>query len=274
MNKSLYTQSQLPPIQLTGNAGGGFLGNHNYLLTTFQQADENYVPNGALLTNRTWARAVLSDALCRELPVVREADVQQFVIPASAVPFRQLAACNACHATTDRMAGLIRGVRYNQLDSQQQDSPLPDLFGIFAMHLINPSLPADNSWSDQASTNYTKRTPSGRLYFRNYQGVLVDQVVNSIEEFGTALRQQNDYYGCFAKRYYNYFMGIDVLLGDPGSPNYPELNPTEIYHRAKVIELADRLKIHKSLRQLILEILALPEYRMSDNGASYQGTTP
>ncbi|MCO6429371.1 MAG: hypothetical protein J5J00_00795 [Deltaproteobacteria bacterium] len=267
-----YTHSQARPVQLTGNEGGGFLGNHNYLLTTYAEPNINYVPDGALLTNRSWARAVFADALCREIPVVRESDVYQFVVANSQTPFREAAACVSCHASLDRgLSGVIRGLRWNTLGTVTQTSPAPDLFGINLIDMRAPSLGEDRSWSDEPSADYSKRAPYGHFFFRNYKGELVDQEIRSIEELGSAIRQQDDYYACFAKRYYYYLTGIEVELGDPGNPSYPQLNDVQKYHRAKVIEYGNRLKSSKDLSQLLFDIIGSQEYRMTDYGVTYKG---
>lgn len=259
------------PVRFTANEGGGFLGNQNYLLGTFLESDLRYVPDGAKKVNRSWARAVLKDAFCRDLPVVRESDVTQFVIPTSTTPFRQAATCSACHATMDRQAGVIRGLRWSIMGSIIADPPLIDLIGVFNIAMNAPTMPAVNTWSDVADPDYAKRQPTGRLYFRNYRGELVDRVVNSLSEMGVAISEQDDYFACFAKRYYYYFLGIDVDLGDPGNPLYVPPNAQDQYHRNKVIDLGLRLKNHKSLRQLLVDIMSSEEYRMSDFGVTYKG---
>lgn len=273
LQAAYYTHYQPAPIQFTGNLGGGYLGNHNYLLTTYREATENFVPDGALLTNRSVGRAIISDALCREVPVVREEDVQQFVLPQSQLPFRQQAACTTCHASLDAgISGLIRGLRWNNLQSVFQDSPLPDLYGILGMRMLIPSLGEQTTWSDEANSDYAKRSAYGKLFFRNIHGQLVNQEVRSFEELGAAIRSQDDYYVCFAKRYYHYFMGISVELGDPGSPSYQQRNPAEAHHYNKVLELGNQLRTSKSLSQLIFNIISSEEYRLSDFGVSYQGS--
>jgi|GEM_PF-2153852 len=261
-----YLQYQAPALQPTGNSGGGFLGNQNYFITSYTEIGTDYVPNGALATNRSWPKAVLSDALCREIPVVREADVTQFVVPDSPTAFRQAAACTTCHASVDRQAGIIRGLRYNILGFTYSPPPGLSRHGIRGLTLLNPSLPELNSWSDLPVSDYAKRAPYGHFYFRNLHGDLVDQEIRTIEELGTAIRSQDDYYACFAKRYYHYFTGIDVKLGDPGDVSYPAKNAVDTLHYDKILWLADRLKNTKSLSQLILDIIGSDEYRRSDYG--------
>ena len=270
LNESFHTRSQSPAFNATGNAGGGFLGNHNYIMTTYIQGDNQYVPDGALRTNRTFMRAVMADLFGRTIPVVREVDAAPFVVSQSSTPFRRTAACTTCHATVDRGAGLLRGVMYAPVRSMQRD-PEIDLVGIVGIGFKVPTLPEDPTWSDVGSSDYSQRTPYGHLYFRNYRGELINTVVRSLEELGAAARAQDDYYVNFARRYYEYFLGISVEIGDPGSPTYPQLNGPETYHRAQVIEMGLRLKSHKSLVQLIQEILSTPQYRLSDFGISYQG---
>lgn len=266
-----WTQYQPAPLNLAGSEGGGFLGSHNYFVTTFMQADENFVADGGLKTNRSWGRAVFSDALCREVPVLREEDVGDFVKPQSTLPFRQFAACNTCHASLDGgVSGVIRGLQWNMLSSFDQDSPLPDLYGIYDVKKLIPTLSESTTWTDVPSVDYPRRAPFGRLFFRNMYGTIVNQEVRSIEELGTAIRAQDDYYACFAKRYYRYFTGIEVDLNDPGRPFAPALNSAEAHHRAKVLELGTHLKATKSLPQLILDIIGSDEYRSSDYGVTSQ----
>jgi hypothetical protein len=266
-----FTNGVPQVVRFTANEGGGFIGNHNYLLTTYRDAAANFIPDGRLLTNRSWARSVLKDALCRDVPVVRDEDVTQFVNTNSPLAFRQNPACTSCHASLDRQAGLIRGLRYNIFGSVLQDSPVPDWHGILGLRIEAPTAALRTDWSDQADASYALRPAFGHFYFRNYKGELVDREVQTMEELANAIRSQDDYYACFAKRYYYYFLGIDVDLGDPGHPMYRVPSAPDAHHRAKVIELGERLKAHKSLEQLIVEILGSEEYRRSDYGISMTG---
>jgi len=263
-----YTETKPAPFSITGSEGGGFIGNHNYLMTTFLQSVPSFVPNGVVQTNRSWARAVLNDALCRDIPVVRESDISQFVIPNSTVPFRKASACVSCHASIDRQAGLIRGVRWNILEKVERVSPLPFLFGISSIKKMSPTYGPSSTWPDTPDPFYAERSPSGQLFFRNYRGELVDSQVQSIEDLATRIRAQDDYYICFAKRYYQYFTGISVNINDPGSSTYSAPNQAEAFHLNQIIELGLLLKNHKSLRQLVIDIMSLPQYRLVDYGVT------
>jgi hypothetical protein len=148
---------------------------------------------------------------------------------------------------------------------------VPDWYGLLGVRMLVPTAPLATDWPDSADPNYGARPAYGHLYFRNYKGELVDRVIQSVEQLGAAIREQDDHYLCFAKRYYEYFLGISVDLGDPGDPSYRSPNKADAYHRAKVIDIGLRLKQHGSLRQVILDILGSAEYRKSDYGVSYSG---
>lgn len=273
LSAAYHTQSQPAPHAYALNRGGGFMGDGNYLLTSFIQNDPNYVPDGALKVNRSWPRAVLHDALCKDIPALRDSDVASYLLPQSTLPFRQSVACLACHATTDPLAaGTIKGLRYNIVSTQFQTSPLPMLVGTLGVTFRNPSLLATNGWPDTANTSYSREALSGWLAFRNYRGEYINQPVRSIEELGALVRQQDDYYACFAKRYYEYFLGISVDLNDSGAPGYVPLNSAEQFHRDQVIALGSQLRSHKSLRTLILAILGSPQYERRDFGVAYGGS--
>lgn len=267
-----FTQELSPGLKFTENAGGGFLGNYNYFLTTYQHGDSNFRPDGALKTDRGYGRAVFSDALCREVPVIRESDALPFVIPESPLTFRRSASCLTCHVSLDGgISGLIRGLYNSRFFSISQDPPLLDLWGTLVMGIQSPTLGNPPAWSDQADSNYPKYNPHGRFRFRNMNGNYIDVPVTSLEELGAAIRSQDDYYVCLAKRYYHYFTGIDVYIDDPGKPFPPELNASELHHQAKVIQLGTELKNTKSLPQLIFSIIGSDEYRATDYRISYQG---
>lgn len=267
-----YTHRGYPSIQFTGSEGGGFIGNHNYLLTTYSPTTINFVPNGQILTDRSYARAVIRDTLCREVPVARESDAEVFVSATSDTPFRKEAACAVCHATLDRLAGAtVRGLRWQVVPQLRLTSPPEILYGTLGIHFITPSFTSDSSWPATLDVDYARRAPSGHLYFRNYRGDLINLPIKSFSELASAISKQDDYYICFAKRYYNYFTGIDAVWGDPGDPTYPSLSKSEGYHLDTVIKLGLALKQHKSLRQLILDIISSDEYKMTDYGVTYGG---
>ena len=70
---------------------------------------------------------------------------------------------------------------------------------------------------------------------------------------------------CMAKRYYKFFTGIDVDVGDIGDPNHVYLTAEEVAVRDIVIDLGRDLKKHKNPRLLIEDILRRPEYKKSNS---------
>ena len=228
--------------------GGGLLGLQSYILSNYGSRF-NMKPNGVSLTYRRLTRNLVKDFLCRDIPVVRESDITQLVVPTSPITFRKASTCVACHATIDPLAGVYRNqitVRsvlggaeaFTYVRTHQTDRPWDEMFP-----------------SDGNDNNFYRRPPGGKLFYRSYDGTLIDQNLTGIPDLGAKLAQSNDLPVCFAAKYYKAFTGIEVNLSDLGNPNVPALSEGEVYHRNKVINLGLALKSHKSLRKLIRSII-------------------
>jgi hypothetical protein len=244
--------------------GGGFLGSQSYLMATVNDAAAaRFKSDGGLSMPRRWARSLYEDALCRPLPVIRRSDTGGFVTTGSAIPFRTSASCVRCHASMDRTAGVIRNFRYLQIGGE--DFYTPRGGAMFPSgHPTNLASLA-NDWPPTRDTNYAHRPNNGVLYYRNYKGVLRDIKVNSLAQLGTALAGEDDFYICAAKRYYEYFTGINVTLSDPSDPEtLLVLSPGDRAQRDQVIAIGLRLKNHKNPMQTIQEILSSDIYKKSD----------
>lgn len=232
--------------------GGGFLGSDAYVMNNL--GGDHLLRASVTRMPRRWGRTVYHDALCRELPVVRYEDAEPFVDNNSSIPFRQSNECVTCHVSMDRISAVMRDATY-----------VYGPFGIFVKY--EPvSEAAEASWPVDYDGAYYRRPPNGNLYYRNYRGNLVDITVSGVEELGQAIAQQDDYYLCSAKRYYQYFTGIEVDMGDLGDPSHRRLSERELYHRDIVINLGLQLKQHQKLETLVEDILSLPNYRNSDFG--------
>ena len=119
---------QTGPVDLFKSAGGGAMGSHAFVL---QNMDNTFpvispgsdrlsssarysrmVADGSVKLQRRWAKRVLSDFLCREVPVINNADLEsdevEYVDLDSNLPFRRQYQCMGCHATMDQMAMTIR----------------------------------------------------------------------------------------------------------------------------------------------------------------------
>ncbi len=249
-------------VDLGAHYGGGILGHVAFMQANVLQAD-NFAADGAEFTPRKYARAIFSDLMCREIPVVRAEDAAPYVVATSSVPFRNAVGCVSCHASIDRLAYVIRGFQYNNLGFQEINN-----LGVSLPRFAAVTQPAETGWPSEPDPNFFRRPPNGVLYYRSFDGTLVNRQVSSVQQIGAELAAQDDIYVCAAKRYYQYFTGIDVPLSDIGDPANAPLSAGELAHRNQVITLGRNLRTHQSLRLLIEEILNLPAYRDSGYGVS------
>jgi hypothetical protein len=107
---------------------------------------------------------------------------------------------------------------------------------------------------------YTQRPPTGRLYFRSYDGTLRDVPVNDLNAFGEELVKSDDVYACVAKRYLEYFTGVSADLRDLGDPDADPLSVADLHYRNQVIKLGQKLKTTNNLKTLVEAILSMPLY--------------
>ncbi len=262
-----------PPTTIAGNVpyrtpatanlyistGGGILGDNTYVSLN-ASVDESFVADGAARMPRRWSRAVFHDLLCRNLPALRNTDASNYVIPTAQAPFRQSQSCIHCHASMDQMAGTIRGIRTISLG----DGGAAPKVDTLAYRPVTQA--AEGAWPSSADANFAARPTNGLLYYRNYLGNLVNTPASNVETLGAAIAQQDDYYICAAKRYYEYFTGVTVTIGDIGDPAAPALSAGELNRRNILIDLGLKLKTHDNPRQLIKDIMSLPHYRDSSFG--------
>lgn len=242
--------------------GGGILGSPTYLLETVNEFPDFKATSQAM--PRKWAKSVLSDFLCRELPVARLSDTNSFVNSSStAIGFRQESSCTQCHASMDRLAAVNRNFKYQVI---RPTGDLSVLGGFFPVTYPTTSTLDGSEWPSVADNNYYKRSTLGVLYYRDYTGALVNKNITSIQDLGSKLADQPDFYICVAKRYYKYFMGVEVDTFDPEDPRYRNKGTDMAIHRAKVVELGLDLKANKSLRTLINNIFKSDLYKQSHLG--------
>lgn len=262
----------LPITSSFGNAnigttrGGGILGSPAYLMSTVNEFPDFKATSATM--PRKWAKAVLSDFLCRELPVARLADTNSFVDPSpNAIAFRQESSCTQCHASMDRLSGVNRNFKYLVVRNNVNLNISGGFFPV--THPTTPTLDG-NAWPSVVTANYYQRPTLGVLYYRDYKGGLVNQNLVNIPDLGAKLTQQEDFYICAAKRYYKYFMGVDVDIMDPQDPRYRNKGSDMALHKSKVVELGLALKTNKSLRTLIDNIFKSDLYKQSNLGIQGQ----
>ncbi len=271
MGKTIYSDQsfKLPsgivainqPLKVNESAGGGILGSKSYMLLNFGRSDELPM-NGGLRMPRRWARAIISNLMCRDVPVIRSSDALPFVaknVLASTPPFRKVSSCMQCHATMDPMGAVARNYSYAFAPRFNGCDPVKSA-GYMANWPV--SLPMETGVVDD-DPDFYKRPPSGKLFLRSYDGTLVDQSVNDISGLGQAIAGTNDFYVCAASKYFQYFTGIKVNLQDVGDPANPALTPADLAYRNQVISLGQNLKKSQSLRSLISEIIDSGIYKKS-----------
>jgi hypothetical protein len=259
-------------IDLYRNLGGGLLGTNSYLLLNMaEMKEDNYMTDGGVKMHRRWGKAIFNDLLCRELPAVRESDVVSMVDVNSSIPFRNSASCTKCHASQDRLASVVRNMKVVSLGAGKSEFGESVRGGLYPnFHAITHQ--AESAWPTIPDSNYYQRPTNGTFFFRTHAGELIDRPVSSIADVGQKISETEDFYICAAKRYYNYFTGVDVNIGDLGDTDW-NYKPTsgDLFHREIVVSLGRNLKNHQSLSQLILEILSLDNYKKNDFGMGSTG---
>ncbi len=248
-------------FSVSSSLGGGILGNASYLMLS-SNLKLNESSDGGLNMHRSWSKAIFSDLLCRNLPVIRKEDAIFSVQKNSSIPFRKEESCMQCHASMDPMASTIRNVLFTNLADFNKNYFSPRSIVIF-----QTSEKREYFNSLDTDSKFHLRPPNGKLYYRNYNGILVDKNVSGVKELGAALAGTDDLYLCAAKRYFEFLTGVNVHVED-FSIEKNKLNPKTLKYRNFVIELGKQLKKNQSLKTLIRNIIDSPYYKLSDYGAS------
>lgn len=243
----------MQPMRTHESLGGGFLGTKSYLLMNLGRS--NYSPmDGGLRVPRLWAKAAINTLMCRDLPVIRRADSVPF-LQATGIPFRQSTTCMQCHASMDRLSYTARNISYNTIPILSDDGNM--------QASVWPTTEPAEVGQVTADNRFHLRPTNGVLYYRAYDGRLVNEPVRSIAELGSAFAANNDMYVCAASRYFKFFTGIEVNLNDIGDTNKPVMTAAEIKYRDQVIAMGLELKTTQNLRTLIQRILSSDIYRRS-----------
>ena len=271
---------------LLKNLGAGIIGSQAYILNNFGEGID-WVPDLEKMP-RNWSKWVFKDLLCRELPVLFKDDkiddtkaytvcddktkcgIKPTAAKKSAVlSFRDTNACVQCHATMDQMIGVVRNLRSFHGGRCNINGSTPPIEAVASQWLpVPPTLAKDTTWDYVADPDYRKRAPAGRMYFRDIYGKLVNEPISSVADIGTILSKRDDIYICAAKRYYQYFTGIDVELVPMTDAEAAKLPPDKKFYRDRVFTLGKNLrasnKYNQDAQKLIEAIFALPEYKAKD----------
>ena len=238
--------------------GGGAMGTQAYLLGNIGKDGFN---NGGTGLYRRWGKHVMEDFLCRGLPALRTTDVINEVDSTSKIAFKTGISCMACHASMDPLAAVLRNGRTGWTHNSGLVSTRVKFFGVRTPTLGYADMPKLAN-----ETNFYQRPANGRLYYRSYDGKLVQQEMVGPQELGEKMAETNDLYVCAAKRYYKFLTGITVDLADIGNINTPEFSKGGEYQRNKVIKMGLDLKNHQSTRLLIKNIIQQKAFIYPDQG--------
>lgn len=191
--------------------GGGILGSPAFMISNA----ENLSPSdGGVFVHRRMSNIVFSDLLCLTLPTLRSEDVDAYMnkYKNSNLSFRQDRSCVRCHATLDPFAATARNIVFMISGTNQFARDVGTLLG--TVHLFYYPKRMTVTTSDQVVSDsdrlYFRRSPEGQLYFRDYQGELVNHQVTGLQEMGEALANLDDPYVCAAQRYYQFLTGVQI----------------------------------------------------------------
>lgn len=245
--------------------GGGILGTPIYLMMNHGHG-RGVETNGTTKVPRRWSQASMESLLCAQLPALRESDIAQYVVGNSSAPFRNSSSCVMCHATLDQMAYTARNIVVGNSDYFVFSSG-SRTYSKASLHLATyrAELSSVSGWPSEPVENFHRQTPTGRLFFRSMTGSLIDKPVTGVAELGSAMAQTKDFYYCAAKRYFQYFTGIEVALYDRTNPSNEALNvklsDEAIADRQFIESLGDELQQSQSVRQLVKAIMNSKYYR-------------
>lgn len=274
--------------------GGGLLGSTGLLIKYGQYANDS--DGGAFLRRRLTSN-VMEHMLCRTAPYRRIEDVTSDVVQFNTtyptnftLPFRRDTACMSCHSTQDGLAGVYRNINYRgqqgyvdwndngifgrpagELNFNRNADPEDSTFLVRAFAIKDPAETVA-SHMQLTDAKYKTRPPNGLFIYRSYDGAEIKHPIKvtgtgrhpageGIQQVGEFMAEDNDLYVCAAKRYFEFFTGIDANLQDPGdSRNTPLLAADQVY-KDQVVKLGLSLKTHQSLRKLVYEIISSDIYK-------------
>lgn len=245
-------------LDIHKNWGAGAISSVSYLLMNSGRG-EKFRSDGGMDLRRRWSQHLIKDLLCRDLPVVRIADALPYLDSqgSSSLPFRGGISCMQCHSTMDQMARTTRNlIRERSANSCDQDAGFSFAYIREATVDQPPHQNEKGEWIDVSDKDYYRRPPEGKLYYRTSKGELLNQDVANIDELGEALAQNDDLYICAAKRYVQFFTGVDIPMFDPGDINAPDVNQAEQDYINFVHELGEDLKKDGNLKKLIKKIVS------------------
>lgn len=265
------TPDMIPGINIYENQGSGILGMNSFIFLNWGH-DPGVLLNGAEKMSRRWSQAFMKSMLCRELPLLRQSDVGAYIstdTDPKVAPFRKSTTCLTCHATADQLSAAARNILISNSEADYAFFTNPDNLKTPKVTQVIGRFNASNAtgyrWPAMAEANYHKQTPNGVLMFRSASGKLVEREITGITGVGDIISNEVDIYQCAAKRYLQYFTGLNIDLYDPGDPaNATKINGEDIATkklRKLVQTLGANLQTTQSLRTMMKELMRTEYYR-------------
>lgn len=260
-----FTGDQAPAneyINAFKNFGAGLITTQSYL-TLNSGMPENTLADGGMKIYRRWAKNVLNDLLCRDIPVIRTTDAIKYVDPtnSSDLPFRGGISCMQCHATMDPLARTTRNLRrIRSAASCNTVSGHPTSITYEMEPTLPPHANEKAGWIDQADSKFYTRPAQGKFLYRTTKGDLINKNIEGLDDLGGILAETDDLYNCAAKRYLKFLTGVDVPMFDPGDVNAPSLSSAEKKYVTYLQNLGSKLKQSGSAREVIRSIISSDIY--------------
>lgn len=247
--------------------GGGVLGSQSYLMLNSGNHGLHF-SNGGLRTKRNLGQNFYKQFFCRDIPVIRTNDALDFVHPEGESPlaYRNGISCMQCHASIDPLAYSARNIFITRSEGQSPNNRNRENLRMFfaykykGNHNIDKPIQDGRDWPDNDPSFY-EHAPWGKLYYRTFDGKLINQDVRGLSQLGQAISNQEDPYVCAASRYFKFFTGISVNIDDiDHSLSDIRISEKERYYRNFVIKMGKELKEHQKLEKLFERIFSSKAY--------------
>ncbi|WP_417335015.1 hypothetical protein [Halobacteriovorax marinus] len=192
LNKSSLTQNLFP----------GVFGSSAYLILNL--GHDNQTTDGGNKLHRRFANNLFSDFLCRNLPALESEDIQ--VIKKSKISFRKSTNCMSCHQTMDQLALLS-----TNLEPFNAGEVHTNAFTFRSIYQHPTPLQAEHRYVD-SDKDFYKKKHLAKLYFRDFQGNLINRDILAPKDLGLILKELDDPYLCTSARYFQFLTGISVNM--------------------------------------------------------------
>jgi len=252
------------PTPIQKSFGGGLLGTQTYILYNAGRNTGEKMDGGRVMM-RQWSRAIFRELLCRELPVISEAQSKKFVRPKSEHAFWKSDSCVQCHASTDYLSGLLRNKEIVQ-SGNGNDFP--------SLHITSfetEGLKLDEIIYDMNKKYYLSR-PQGKFVYQSLFKNYIESDLSTLDDLGRLIGNIDDFYFCTAKKYLNFLTGIDINLTQYVE-EVDQLSEEDKQLGRMVFELGFKLKADQSLNNLLINIIKSSIYKQRDYKLKWPGET-